>query len=90
MPQQQQQRPMNDNRWSNYSHMGQGQGHAQQQQQVYNPLNPMAGRYQQPQQGQGSSQYTQYKNPMMGQRAPPPPAPQGGQYYDGRYQGYQQ
>lgn len=57
--------------------MAQGQ---QPPQNVYNPLNPMAGRYSGPAgQGQGM-----YNNQMMGQRNPQ----MQGQYYDPRYSGY--
>jgi hypothetical protein len=78
-----QQRPMPDNRWMNY------QQQPQPPQSIYNPLNPMAGRYGPPQPPGGAGQMAQgmYKNPMMGQRNPNPPNP--GQYYDPRYQGYQ-
>lgn len=85
-----------DNRWMDYRNMGQGM--TQPPQQVYNPLNPMAGKYSappqpQPQMGQMGGQM--YKNPMVEQRRPqmgqyyrPPPPGDG---YDRRYQGgYQQ
>ena len=69
----------------------QGQGMSQQgmtQQQVYNPLNPMAGKYapmpaQMGQMGQGQmgQGQGQYKNPMM--ERPRQNQPQMGQYYRG-------
>lgn len=84
--------------------MNQGMGQQplpQQQSQVYNPLNPMAGKYPPPQpQPQQQMPNPMYKNPMMGQRPisshqPPinnqyyrPPNPNEG--YDSRYHGYQQ
>lgn len=94
-----QQRPLTtDNRWADYRGMPQ-QAQTIPQQQVYNPLNPMAGKYapmpaQMGQMGQG-----QYKNPMMDRSRQN--QPQMGQYYRGpssgnegydrRYQGgYQQ
>jgi hypothetical protein len=106
-PQQQQQAPQRpmppaENRWMDYRSMGQGM--TQPQGQVYNPLNPMAGKYSappQPQMGQiqGQMPGQMYKNPMMerprqpqmGQYYRPPPGSNDG--YDRRYQGqggYQQ
>lgn len=84
-----QQRPMPvDNRWMNYPPPSSG---PQLPQNVYNPLNPMASKYQstlppQMNQGMGAQGPGQYKNPLMGRGNPP----MGGQYYDSRYQGYQQ
>ena len=80
-----QQRPMPvDNRWIGYQQPVDQRGQGQQ---VYNPLNPMAGKYQggvPPPNPMQMGQQT-YKNPMMGRPQ------QQGQYYDPRYQGsYQQ
>jgi len=60
----------------------------QQPQNVYNPLNPMANKYQSTLPPQNQMQMgNQYKNnPMMNRGNPQ----MGGQYYDHRYQGYQQ
>ena len=97
-PPQQQQRPphmQGDNRWGNYPQMGQ-----QQPQNLYSPLNPMAGKYSGSSgptpasnpmsQGQVSQaqmgQQGGYKNPMAAQRNPQ----MSGGYFDRRYQGYQQ
>ena len=77
-----------DNRWMGYQQSMDQRGQGQQGQGVYNPLNPMMGKYQggvPPPNPMQMGQPT-YKNPMMGR-----PQQQSGQYYDPRYQGgYQQ
>ena len=86
-----QQRPVQvDNRWMNYPPPSM----SQQPQNVYNPLNPMAAKYQstlppppQNQMQMGQNMNNQYKNNPMVNRGNPQ---MGGQYYDQRYQGYQQ
>jgi hypothetical protein len=88
-----QQRPVPaDNRWADYRGITQ-QTQGMPQQQVYNPLNPMAGKYppmpaQMGQMGQGQmgqqmgqGQMGQYKNPMMERQRQN--QPQMGQYYRG-------
>jgi hypothetical protein len=85
--------PPAENRWMGYGMNQSMAQNMQSQAQVYNPLNPMAGKYSAPQMGQMPNQM--YKNPLMGQRPPmnnqyyrPPNSNEG---YDPRYQGgYQQ
>ena len=65
------------------------QNQGQPSQGVYNPLNPMMGKYQgMPPPNPMQMGQQGYKNPMMGR---PQQQQQGNQYYDPRYQGgYQQ
>lgn len=81
-----------------YQNMNQGMQSVPNQGQVYNPLNPMSGKFTNPPQmnqisGQMPNQM--YKNPLMGQRPQMNNQyfrpPNSGDSYDSRYQGgYQQ